>query len=74
MLIHNGYYIQVQQHVFGTTVLLCDQADFDPDSTVAFHTPSHDPLCVAALLRQELDLRGDSEIEALAGQLDAQVG
>ena len=62
-----GIMIDLMVDEGGVTVLLyADEAD-----SLAFHSTSHDPLCLAALLRSELDLLLHEELEELAGLIDA---
>jgi hypothetical protein len=68
-----GWFIRVEMSVFGTTLAVSPDEQFLDDETVLYHTPSRDPLCVAALLHMEFDLRLPQELEALAGLIDAHV-
>lgn len=66
-----GFYIRVERTPTGTTVALAGSLDFPDEDTRLYTTTSRDPLCIAALLRTDLDLHFQSEIEELAGLIDA---
>jgi hypothetical protein len=64
-----GYTIQVLVDEGGATFKLI----IDEDESIEFHTRSRDPLAMAALLRSDLDLQFHSELEELAGLIDAHI-
>jgi hypothetical protein len=67
----DGFYIRVQRTPTGTTLALSGSPDFPEDDTRTYSTTSRDPLNIATLLRSDLDLRYESDLEELAGLIDA---
>jgi len=66
-----GFYIRVTQTSTGAVVELADDARFADDDTTQYQAHSRDPLSLAHLLQTDLDLTFHSELEALAGLIDA---
>ena len=66
-----GFYIRVTQTPTGAVVKLADDIDFREDDITHYQSSSRDPLSLAYLLQTDLDVTFHSELEALAGLIDA---
>jgi hypothetical protein len=66
-----SHFIRIERTVYGTQLAICQDEDFDPQDTIYWQTTSRDPLSMAWMLRDDLNLRAQSELEELAGLLDA---
>lgn len=66
-----GFYIRVTLTPTGTVVELADDIDFSEDDITRYQSRSRDPVSLAHLLQTDLDLTFHSEVEALAGLIDA---